>query len=82
MPVLIILLDSAGSPPYNLAVGHLLAFATSSPAAFKEATGKLEARERETLEMAVRQAVTAASQNVTGGVGGQGSKPQISLRTF
>jgi len=59
-------------------VAQLLSFATSSPAAFKEAAGKLDSSTRELLEQSIRRAVggsAAASSQ-------QASKPQISLRSF
>ena len=79
MPAMILLLDPARTPPPKMhaqAVRQLLALAAMSPAAFKEATGKLDPQMRESLETSVRQAV-----------GGRGPakdapKPQISLRSF
>jgi HEAT repeat-containing protein 5 len=59
---------------------QLLSFATTSPSAFKEAAGKLDASTRELLEHSIRRAMTGAGA----GVGGTGQvvKPQISLRSF
>lgn len=60
------------------AVTHLLGFATGSPAAFKEAAGKLDQGVRDTLETSIRQAVGGgkAVPQVAA------AKPQISLRSF
>ena len=60
---------------------QLLSFATTSPSAFKEAAGKLDAGTRELLEHSIRRAMAGAG---AGGVGGTGQvvKPQISLRSF
>ncbi|KAJ6450153.1 clathrin-coated vesicle protein [Mycena sanguinolenta] len=60
-------------------VKELLAYATSSPAAFKEAAAKLDPATREVLEQSVRRAVSAGSQaSAAPGT----AKPQISLRSF
>lgn len=59
-------------------ISQLLSFATSSPMAFKEALGKLDASTRELLEQCIRRAVgnsSASAAQVT-------AKPQISLRSF
>lgn len=81
LPTMALLLDPSRSMPSTIhtqTVTHVLALATSSPAAFKEATGKMDQAARETLETSVRQAIggagSAASQ--------QSAKPQISLRAF
>ncbi|KAJ3549608.1 hypothetical protein NMY22_g815 [Coprinellus aureogranulatus] len=59
-------------------IKQLLAFATASPAAFKDAAARLDAPVRELLEQSIRRAVggnaPAAPQPTT--------KPQISLRSF
>lgn len=80
--MLILLLDPSQSPPHPvhaLAITYLLGYATSSSVAFKEATVKLDAADREVLENSVRQAVE--------GMSGANNAPtvakrQISLRTF
>ncbi|KAJ7500292.1 clathrin-coated vesicle protein [Mycena galericulata] len=54
-------------------------YATSSPAAFKEAAGKLDPATRELLEQSVRRAVGGGSANTTTQ---NAAKPQISLRSF
>ena len=62
----------------NQTIKQLLAFATASPAAFKDAAAKLDAPIRELLEQSIRKAVSvnapAAPQHA--------AKPQISLRSF
>ena len=79
-------LRSPWSPPSKLpssavhttAVEHLLSFATTSPAAFKEVTETMDSASKDTLETSIRQAigngVTANSRPA--------AKPQISLRSF
>ncbi len=79
MPVLILILDPArqpATPLHTLGVTQLLSLAAASPAAFKDATGRLEPPLRERLETSVRQALgnRAAVAEPT--------KPQISLRSF
>ncbi|KAF8998676.1 armadillo-type protein [Cyathus striatus] len=76
---LLLLSPQVPSTPLNTqTVTQLLSFATTSPAAFKEAAEKLDPSTRELLEHSIRRAVggtaTAASQPA--------SKPQISLRSF
>lgn len=70
--------DTTLTPIHTQSVNQLLAFATSSPTPFKEATSKLEPAAREILEQSVRRAMgsttSAGAQNA--------SKPQISLRSF
>ncbi|KAG9047376.1 hypothetical protein FS837_002429 [Tulasnella sp. UAMH 9824] len=81
LPLCVLLLDPARSPPAPLhtrTISHLLSFATTSPAAFKEATGKLGAPEREKLETSIRQAVGGAKTAATE----KAAKPAISLRSF
>ncbi|KAJ7066512.1 clathrin-coated vesicle protein [Mycena amicta] len=58
-------------------IRELLTYATSSPASFKEAAGKLEPPIRELLEQCVRRAVGG-----TNPLASQAAKPQISLRSF
>ncbi|KAG8932860.1 hypothetical protein FRC02_000421 [Tulasnella sp. 418] len=81
LPVSVLLLDPSRSPPspgHMRVLSHLLAFATSSPASFKEATAKLDTAVRETLEVSLRQALGSRA-NATPQMP---TKPQISLRTF
>ena len=93
LPTISLLLSSNSSspPPPTMSTtatsistqttAQLLSFATTSPSAFKEAAGKLDASTRELLEHSIRRAMSGAG---AGGVGGTGQvvKPQISLRSF
>ncbi|KAM5530811.1 hypothetical protein V8D89_015522, partial [Ganoderma adspersum] len=66
MPVLILLLDSSRQPPTPLhvqSVNQLLSLAAASPAAFKDATGRLEQSMKDTLETSVRQALGSRAQS-------------------
>jgi len=82
LPTITLLLSNpqaAATPVMSQSIRELLTYATSSPAAFKEAAGKLDHGTRELLEQSVRRAVgggaaAPASQNA--------AKPQISLRSF
>ena len=79
MPVLILFLDPSrrpATPWHTQAVTQLLSLAAASPAAFKDATGRLEASLRETLETSVRQALGNKGHMT------EPAKPQISLRSF
>ncbi|KAI1790592.1 clathrin-coated vesicle protein [Ganoderma leucocontextum] len=79
MPVLILLLDPSRQPPTPLhtqGVTQLLSLAAVSPAAFKDATGRLEQSMKDTLETSVRQALGGKAQSA------EPAKPQISLRSF
>ena len=81
LPTIALLLlnaQSSPSPVTSQSVVQLLAFATTSPVAFKDAAAKLEPETRELLEQAVRRAVggNAAAQAQAS------AKPQISLRSF
>ncbi|KAK1228476.1 hypothetical protein PQX77_008494 [Marasmius sp. AFHP31] len=82
LPTIALLLSdsqSSSAPIITLSVKQLLAYATSSPASFKDATGKLDAPIRELLEQSIRKALG----NTTTATGAQqASKPQISLRSF
>lgn len=81
LPAIGILLDPGApdlSPVHALAVSQLLTWATSAPAAFKEASGKLDASVKENLESSIRQALGVKSGNASQ----TSSKPQISLRSF
>ncbi|TDL16333.1 clathrin-coated vesicle protein [Rickenella mellea] len=81
LPAVVLLLDPSKSPPTPIhaqAITHVLAFATSAPAAFKEATGKMDQMPREVLESSVRQALGGKANTPSLPV----AKPQISLRTF
>jgi len=81
LPTIILLLrpsETASTPIHTQSVTQLLSFATTSPVAFKDATGKLDPPTREALEQSVRRAVVSAAS-----AGGQNKpKPQISLRSF
>ncbi|KAH9916212.1 clathrin-coated vesicle protein [Fomitopsis serialis] len=79
MPAMILLLHPTRVIPSKMhtqSVRQLLAIAAVSPAAFKEATGKLNQQMRDTLETSVRQAVGNRGPAV------DAPKPQISLRSF
>ncbi|KAI0717727.1 ARM repeat-containing protein [Cerioporus squamosus] len=79
MPVLILSLDSSrqpATPLHTQSVSQLLSLAAASPAAFKDATGRLEPAMRETLETSVRQALGSKVPVA------EPAKPQISLRSF
>ena len=81
LPTIVLLLDPAKTTPsatHTLAVTQLLSFATTSPAAFKEATGKMDTAAKEALELSVRQALGANAANASQ----PAAKPQISLRSF
>ncbi|KAI0300801.1 clathrin-coated vesicle protein [Russula brevipes] len=81
LPTLTLLLDpnqTTPSPLHTQALNQLLIFASSSPVAFKEATGKLDQATRERLESAVRNALSNKSSGTTT----LAAKPQISLRSF
>lgn len=56
---------------------HILSFASSYPANFKEVTSKLEQDMRECLEISVKEVLGGSSLTVADLV-----KPQISLRVF
>jgi len=80
IPTLVLLLDpfkSPSSPIHVQVVTHLLSFATGSPTAFKEITGKLDQTLCDILEASIRQALgeTKTQQPIV-------TKPQISLRSF
>ncbi|KAF7337120.1 Clathrin-coated vesicle protein [Mycena venus] len=82
LPTITLLLtnpQAAATPVTAQGVKELLTYATSSPAAFKEAAGKLDPATRELLEQSVRRAVGAGSQTTTSQTT---AKPQISLRSF
>jgi HEAT repeat-containing protein 5 len=75
-----LLLDPTQSPPSPLhtqTIAQVLSFATASAPAFKEATTRLPAELKETLETSVRQALGAKK-----GAASEVHKPQISLRSF
>jgi HEAT repeat-containing protein 5 len=82
LPTIVLLLRPSEASPTTLhaqSVSQLLSFATSSPASFKEATGKLDPPARERLEQSIRKAVG----NTMSSAGGHNApKPQISLRSF
>ena len=84
LPTISLLLDPASSTTvpksklHTLAVTQALSFARASPAAFKEATEKMDLSAKEILEASVRQALgaNAAATSQTA------AKPQISLKSF
>lgn len=81
LPTATLVLDPSCSPPSPLhaqGITHLLSYATSAPAAFKEATGTLSNTTRDVLETSIRQAVEGMGPAKQA----QASKPQISLRSF
>ncbi|CAE7204243.1 unnamed protein product [Rhizoctonia solani] len=64
---------------HRVAVTQLLAFASTAPAAFKEAASRMNQEQREVMEASIRQAVTDQSR---GNVQTATSKPSIALRSF
>lgn len=84
LPTITLLLDpsSTATVPKSkmqaLAVTQALYFARASPAAFKEATEKMDAVAKEALEASVRQALGANAAAATQAA----AKPQISLKSF
>ncbi|OSD03664.1 ARM repeat-containing protein [Trametes coccinea BRFM310] len=79
MPVQILFLNPTRQPPTALhtqSVTQLLSLAAASPAAFKDATARLEPSAKETLETSVRQTLGSKAQTA------EPAKPQISLRSF
>ncbi|KAF9474335.1 clathrin-coated vesicle protein [Pholiota conissans] len=79
----LLLANTAPSQPIAAAttsqtIAQLLSFATTSPSAFKEAAGKLDAPTRELLELCIRRTVGGGA----GGAAHSAVKPQISLRSF
>lgn len=80
LPTMTLLLDPSQTPPSTLhtqTVAQVLSFATTSAPAFKEATTKLPADMKETLETSVRNAVGGRKAPTA-----ESHKPQISLRSF
>lgn len=63
---------------HSVVVNHLVSLATTAPQPFKEATGKLEAEQKEVLENAIREAIGGSS----GGKATKDTKPTIALRSF
>lgn len=89
LPVYILLLqspDTSSSPSsiHAQSVAQILNLASAAPAAFRDATGKLEQKQREILEAAVRKAMGASSASTgqKSGADAAGSKPKIELRSF
>ena len=81
LPTMTLLLEPSESSPSSLhsqALAQVLSFASTSPAAFKEATSKLDQIMRERLEGSVRQALGVKSAANAQ----HAAKPQISLRSF
>lgn len=82
LPTITLLLSNpqaAATPVISQSVRELLMYATSSPAAFKEAAGKLDPPTKELLEQSVRRAVGGGSASTAAQ---NSAKPQISLRSF
>lgn len=82
LPTITLLLTNTEAPPSPVvtqSIAQLLSYATSSPAAFKDAAGKLEPSSRELLEQSVRRAIGGSATSATGA---NATKPQISLRSF
>ncbi|KAF8206326.1 armadillo-type protein [Mycena galopus ATCC 62051] len=82
LPTITLLLtnpQAAATPVTAQSIKELLTYATSSPAAFKEAALKLDPATRELLEQSVRRAMGAGSQS---SATQSSAKPQISLRSF
>jgi len=81
LPTIVLLLrpsEPSPTPIHTQSVAQILSFAKSSPASFKEATGRLDPAAKDLLEQSVRKAV-----GNTLSAGGQNApKPQISLRSF
>ncbi|KAF7308406.1 Clathrin-coated vesicle protein [Mycena chlorophos] len=81
LPTITLLLSNpqaAATTVTSQSIRELLTYATSSPAAFKDAAGKLDPPIRELLEQSVRRAVGGANPAPSA----QATKPQISLRSF
>jgi hypothetical protein len=68
---------STTDPVTSQTVAQLLSYATSSPAAFKEAASKLDQSKRDLLEQSIRRAI-----GTNGSAASATAKPQISLRSF
>ncbi|KAG9005771.1 hypothetical protein FRB90_010205, partial [Tulasnella sp. 427] len=82
LPLCVLLLDPTRSRPpplHTRTIAHLLAFATTSSAAFKEAIAKIGPVGREKLGTSVRQAIGGATKGATTE---KLAKPAISLRSF
>ncbi|KAI0688492.1 clathrin-coated vesicle protein [Cytidiella melzeri] len=80
LPVMTLVLNPSRTPTpplHTQTISQVLQFAASSPAAFKEVTGKLPNDMKEVLETSVRQALGGSKVNST-----ESHKPQISLRSF
>jgi len=68
---------SATDPVRSQTATQLLSYATSSPAAFKEAASKLDQSKRDLLEQSIRRAIGSNASAAS-----TSTKPQISLRSF
>ncbi|KAJ7604033.1 clathrin-coated vesicle protein [Roridomyces roridus] len=84
LPTITLLLSNPNPQPTAAAlvaqsIRELLAYATTSPAAFKDAAAKLDSATRDLLEQSVRRAVGGGSSTSTAA---PAVKPQISLRSF
>ncbi|KAG6906802.1 hypothetical protein DXG01_012050 [Tephrocybe rancida] len=81
LPTIALLLPSSQAPMapvVSQTVSQLLQYATSSPAAFKDAAAQFDSNTRELLEQSIRRAVGGT----TSMAGQSAAKPQISLRSF
>ncbi|KAG5653101.1 hypothetical protein H0H81_002326 [Sphagnurus paluster] len=81
LPTIALLLSNsqtAPSPVTTQTIAQLLIYATSSPAAFKDAAAKLDNTTRELLEQSIRRAVAGTASTAAQST----AKPQISLRSF
>jgi hypothetical protein len=71
--------DEKHGSAHKAAVAQLLAFASTAPAAFKEAASLMNQEQREVMETSIRQAVVDQSK---GNVQASTNKPSIALRSF
>ncbi|RDB24443.1 HEAT repeat-containing protein 5B [Hypsizygus marmoreus] len=81
LPTIALLLSSfqaIPTPIVSQTISQLLIYATTSPAAFKDAAAKLDVSTRELLEQSIRRAVGGS----TSATAQTAAKPQISLRSF
>ncbi|KAG6888099.1 hypothetical protein C0995_010705, partial [Termitomyces sp. Mi166 len=80
LPTIALLLSTSQvpmTPVVSQTVSQLLQYATSSPAAFKDAAAMLDTSTRELLEQSLRRAVGGGTSTAS-----NAAKPQISLRSF
>ncbi|KAG6853042.1 hypothetical protein C0991_007298 [Blastosporella zonata] len=81
LPTITLLLPTSQAPMapvVSQTVSQLLQYATSSPAAFKDAAAKFDSATRELLEQSIRRAVGGTTATTAQSA----AKPQISLRSF